>query len=166
MKSGFLKSIHLSRGIASVLVAWVPRCAVFSGGFESELFHGKSSIVIFGGFGVELFFIISGFVIALNVDNNFDYKRFIYSLVVRLVRVYWLYTFAFYIAMLCFAKGYVSIPYGLLLSLFFIPYENQFGAVQPVLAVGWSLNYEMLLYLSVGLLTFMISKRFYLFLYP
>lgn len=102
--------------------------------------------------------------IALNVNNNFDYKIFICSRVVRLVPVYWLYTFVFYIAMLCFAKGYVFIPSELLLSLLFIPYENQFGAVQPILSVGWSLNYEVLFYISVGLLIFMNNNMFYLFL--
>ncbi|WP_199763579.1 acyltransferase family protein [Vibrio vulnificus] len=164
MESHFLKSIHLARGIASVLVAWIHAVQFFPDGFDSELFDGKSSIVIVGGLGVDLFFIISGFVIALNVNNNIDYKRFICSRVVRLVPVYWLYTFAFYIAMLCFAKDYLFIPTELLYSLLFIPYENQFGAVQPILSVGWSLNYEMLFYVSVGLLMFMNSKKFYLFL--
>jgi peptidoglycan/LPS O-acetylase OafA/YrhL len=46
----------------------------------------------------------------------------------------------------------------LLKSLFFIPFTKGSGIVQPLLFIGWSLNYEMFFYLAlaIGLL---ISKR-------
>lgn len=45
--------------------------------------------------------------------------------------------------------------YNLLKSLLFIPYVKESGSVQPILFVGWTLNYEMFFYalfaLSMGL---------------
>jgi peptidoglycan/LPS O-acetylase OafA/YrhL len=38
----------------------------------------------------------------------------------------------------------------LLKSLLFIPYRKESGAVQPVLFLGWTLNYEMFFYLIYG----------------
>ncbi len=39
----------------------------------------------------------------------------------------------------------------LLRSLLFIPFYKENGLIRPLLFVGWSLNYEMLFYLSIAL---------------
>jgi len=51
-------------------------------------------------------------------------------------------------------KATTADPVQLLKSLFFIPFRKSDGLVQPVLFVGWSLNFEMFFYLlfSFGLL--------------
>lgn len=48
VKNSFLKSIHLSRGIASILVAWIHAVQFFPGEFDSVLFQEKSNIVFVG----------------------------------------------------------------------------------------------------------------------
>jgi peptidoglycan/LPS O-acetylase OafA/YrhL len=111
-----------------------------------------------GSFGVAIFFVISGFIMAMICDTN--PQHFIARRVARIVPLYWLLTLAV-AAMALVAPnllGRTSVNLAVLLkSLFFIPYKTN-GAYFPVLFLGWSLNYEMYFYVLIagGLL---ISKR-------
>jgi peptidoglycan/LPS O-acetylase OafA/YrhL len=51
-----------------------------------------------------------------------------------------------------------SIPH-LLHSLIFLPYPNNFGNLQPTLALGWTLNYEMYFY-SLFAVSLVFTVRF------
>ncbi|KJY84160.1 hypothetical protein TW81_05010 [Vibrio galatheae] len=160
-----IETIQFIRGVASILVAWIHAIQFFPGHFSNDLFDESSNVVSIGGFGVDIFFIISGFVIALNVDKKPSLRQFVVSRFVRVVPLYWLYTIAFYLFMLFFASSYDFLPIELLYSMLFIPYENQFGAFQPILAVGWSLNYEILFYVIMSILILMKVRNFLLFLF-
>lgn len=100
-----------------------------------------------GGTGVEIFLIISGFVAMYSTKNsveNYWIKR-----IIKIVPLYWLVTmvtgFFVYITPQLFRSYEVSLEY-LMKSLLFIPYEHS-GILQPLLGVGWTLNYEMFFYL-------------------
>lgn len=104
-----------------------------------------------GAWGVDLFFIISGF-IACYITADSD-RKFLTKRVIRVVPLYWLGTFA------VFALAFVvpqalnnttTDPVQLVKSLFFIPFEKG-PNVYPVLYLGWTLNYEMLFYLLFAL---------------
>ena len=103
-----------------------------------------------GAFGVDIFFVISGFVMAHTVlsaqTTPFSFfKRRLW----RIVPLYWLLTFSVFLVAIVapnMLKATSSDPIELLKSLAFIPFIKANGLVQPTLFVGWSLNYEMFFY--------------------
>ncbi|WP_435637951.1 acyltransferase family protein [Carnimonas bestiolae] len=109
-----------------------------------------------GQVGVDVFFIVSGFVIYLSSANKRpNSPRFMLERVVRIAPAYWLFTLL--TAAIIYYNASVMPPYGLdagalLKSLLFIPTQNpaHFG-YYPILPVGWTLNFEMMFYLLFAL---------------
>lgn len=107
--------------------------------------------------GVNLFFVISGFVMMLTaghlVGQPNAFRRFMLSRIIRIVPLYWLLNFLKILQILimpslAFASPTVS---NVVLSLFFIPSRNAEGAIETFYGVGWTLNFEMAFYLIVAL---------------
>ena len=98
-------------------------------------------------FGVELFFVISGFVICHAAAQ--DSRRFLAKRVARVVPLYWLATLGMFV-LARIAPALVGATQAtatnLLRSLLFWPYPRDDGADMPLLFVGWTLNYEALFY--------------------
>jgi exopolysaccharide production protein ExoZ len=115
------------------------------------------------GFGVQLFFIISGFVMVYATEPLFGTWRgpfvFLERRLVRIVPLYWVVT-TFYLALtLVFAKFDKGYPASFVLaSYLFIPAARPDGTIEPLVGQGWSLNYEMLFY-AVFALTVFQSRR-------
>jgi peptidoglycan/LPS O-acetylase OafA/YrhL len=113
-----------------------------------------------GAAGVDIFFVISGFVMAVSTIGR-EHKthpalNFLGRRLIRLVPLYWLITFIFLFKLELlrrfpgFANGprLVEAPLGYILSsLFFIPYRNSLDAVAPLVVAGWTLSFEMFFYL-------------------
>jgi exopolysaccharide production protein ExoZ len=112
-----------------------------------------------GGFGVDLFFCISGFIMVVSSKYLFgaadSRSTFIVRRATRLVPLYWIATLGMLPLLI-----YGSHPYGgdlkaaLATSLLFWPYPTygfQGDAVFPVHTLGWSLNYEVFFYLLFSL---------------
>jgi peptidoglycan/LPS O-acetylase OafA/YrhL len=95
--------------------------------------------------GVDLFFVISGFVIVHSSDNLFGQpgarSEFLIRRIARIVPPYWAATLILIPATLT-PPDFTSV----LQSLLFIPYVNTSGSMNPVHGVGWTLNFEMLFY--------------------
>lgn len=105
-----------------------------------------------GNLGVDLFFVISGFIIYYSTASRpFDLRDFLWRRGRRLVPIYWVYT-ALFVALtlvLPFAlrtEGGVGIAQ-LTASAFFVSFAI---SPFPVVYVGWSLEYEVLFYLLVA----------------
>ncbi|WP_025731727.1 acyltransferase family protein [Carnimonas nigrificans] len=117
-----------------------------------------------GQVGVDVFFIVSGFVIYLSSANKRpNSSRFILERVVRIAPAYWLFTLL--TAAIIYYNASVMPPYGLdasslLKSLLFIPTQNpaHFG-YYPILPVGWTLNFEMMFYLLFAL-SLLVGKKY------
>lgn len=120
-------------------------------GFISKIFFLR------GGLGLDIFFVLSGFVISISASKNTGKPfRFLTSRFLRVFPNYWLYTLLLVASCaLLPAWCYVTqwTPRSLLLSLFLIPNENpnHYGQY-PFLYTGWSLSYEMFFYTGMGLL--------------
>jgi peptidoglycan/LPS O-acetylase OafA/YrhL len=115
----------------------------------------------FGFYGVDVFFVISGFIMAGICDIRPE--KFFLRRLIRIVPTYWIATFGIFILSAVAPELLKATrPHfdELVKSLLFIPFVKEDGLLQPLLFVGWSLNYEMYFYvvLSVALL-FVKGKR-------
>jgi peptidoglycan/LPS O-acetylase OafA/YrhL len=112
-----------------------------------------------GPFGVEIFFVISGFVMWVTThDGRRTPDEFWKARIRRIVPLYWFYTSLFIAAAVA---GLTSFPFPsfdllfVLKSYLFVPATNpESGLTQPLYGLGWSLNYEMFFYLLFGLALF------------
>ena len=112
-----------------------------------------------GRFGVDLFFVISGYIMARICGTNTQF--FLRRRLIRIVPPYWLCTILLYMFALYRPKLLLSThpgPADLFKSLLFVPYYKM-GLIRPVLYVGWSLNYEILFYLLVAVSIFLLPRH-------
>ena len=137
-------SIELLRSIAALLVVFL---------------HASNGY--FGACGVDIFFVISGFIMSLVIDRGEIGFHFIKNRLIRIVPSYWFLTLILFGAaqFIPFAvKSSVSAS-DLYSSLFFMPFLKSSGAIQPVLNVGWSLNYEMLFYALIFVSSLFVREK-------
>lgn len=120
-------------------------------------------------FGVDVFFVISGFIM-VHVSGR-DFARpgaawqFLCRRLIRIVPLYWALT-TIMLAVGLLLPQLLAIPIGSLSyvvsSYLFIP-EWRVGApvpeIRPLLALGWTLNYEMLFYVALAGVMFLPVKR-------
>ncbi|REC94608.1 acyltransferase family protein [Kushneria indalinina] len=156
-----LVSVQALRAFAAWLVVFHHFMQVFFG-FDTDNPAGHL-LSTRGQMGVDLFFVISGFVIYITTaDRSMKTLRFLWQRAARIVPVYWFYT-AVTAAILFFASDLMP-DYGLdlpslIMGLLFIPNENPAGfGDYPILPVGWTLNFEMMFYL-VFALSFLLPPR-------
>lgn len=109
-----------------------------------------------GSQGVQIFFVISGFVMALSsgaISGKLaNWNAFILRRLARIAPLYWLMNLAKLATLIIlpsavFAKPDIS---NILLSLLFIPSRNENGLIETFYGVGWTLNFEMFFYLLVA----------------
>ncbi|WP_424628026.1 acyltransferase family protein [Bradyrhizobium sp. SYSU BS000235] len=120
----------------------------------------------FGAVGVDIFFIISGFIMwVTTASERTTPSSFILNRIVRIVPLYWLVTLLLYGGWRIFRDPALLPPVSnLLQSLFFIPFiPERAGIIQPLLITGWTLNYEMFFYV-VFACGFLIARRYRLLL--
>ncbi len=141
-------AIQLLRAIAAMSVVY---------------FHNQPPLQ-FGIFGVDIFFVISGFVMAMVTAQHADARSFLSNRIIRIVPLYWILTTCLVFVVLIKPSLLAWTTFNVtnyLKSIFFIPYFKESGLLQPFLNVGWTLNYEMLFYvcMTTGLA---ISKRWHI----
>lgn len=114
--------------------------------------------------GVDIFFVISGFVIYSSViKNNKSFLDFIKDRICRVVPAYWLYTFIFALVLIFYPWTHIASGvdfWHLVRSLFFIPSDNPspYAGKFPTLIVGWTLNFEMMFYLVFSMSILFCNK--------
>ena len=107
--------------------------------------------------GIDIFFVLSGFIMVYTSWGKSGLgaaKTFMFRRIIRIVPIYWFYTAVLALIALFLPQVLDKaefIPIEFLKSLFFIPYINSAGDLQPLLANGWSLNYEMYFYVVFAL---------------
>ncbi len=114
-------------------------------GYLAEIF---GLTVPFGG--VDLFFVISGYIMAYTTTDRVTPRVFMIRRISRIVPLYWVATLGVF-SLALIAPSVVkstNADFGeLIQSLLFIPFAKTNGIVQPTLFVGWTLNYEMMFYI-------------------
>jgi exopolysaccharide production protein ExoZ len=107
-----------------------------------------------GAAGVDIFFIISGFVMVISsrrlADQAGAWLIFLRHRVVRIVPLYWLLTTVKILAVVVLGGVVLrtSLDFNFVAgSYLFLPVTDSAGHFRPVLPVGWTLTYEFLFYL-------------------
>lgn len=136
------ESVQFLRGIAALFVLMQHICFIER-----------------GSFGVDIFFLISGFIMMYVTQK--DTGHFIVKRAIRIIPLYYAMTFVSYVALLVMPTLFeqtTANPVNLWKSLLFIPFSME-GVTQPILRVGWTVNYEVLFYL-LFLLAMKLSHKY------
>lgn len=136
---GEVRSIQYLRGLAALGVL------VFHAAERAGSAFGV------GAAGVDVFFVISGFIMwVVTCRKTPSPGVFLWRRVQRIVPLYWAVTLVTAaIAVLvpfAFPSMQVTVE-AVAKSLFFVPYHDPNGLIAPLIVPGWTLNYEMLFYL-------------------
>lgn len=176
-----INSIQALRGIAALLVVTTHVETALRENGKTGIpwvshFPGLSG---FGGVGVDIFFVISGFIMAYVGVRYFrgegSIRDFLARRVLRIYPLYWLITLIYICAAL--TKTLFSLFEGqhftealdfdlqlhrLVGAFTLFPTYNELGNLQPIVGVGWTLSYEVFFYLIFAL-TLSLGFRFSLF---
>lgn len=156
-----LNSIQTLRALAAWLVVGHHFIQIFYNSSMSGVI--SQSFKNYGAIGVDLFFVISGFVIYASASKKpVTPIEFIQNRLARIAPAYWLFTFIT-AAVLLYSPGAIPLtafePAFFLKSLFFIPAQNPSGiGLYPLITVGWTLNYEASFYAVFVLALFLPAK--------
>ena len=156
MNSNRIDAIQGLRAIAALLVVFDHAVIVLQQ--KADVFTLKEQLAWhLGATGVWLFFMISGFIMITSSHEQFgkldSTRLFLLRRFARIAPLYWIAT-SVYAVKLMLAGAAPSVA-TFMQSLWFLPYRNAEGLMQPILGVGWTLNYEMLFYVL-----FAIALRF------
>ena len=155
-----LNNIQALRGVAVLVVV------LFHLVIIERKFGGSSTILPgwlqFGMFGVDLFFVISGFVMVMVTRGKFQNVKqsllFLYHRVSRIYPLYWVYTTVALIVFLI-QPSWVNSSQGnqvdILASYLLLPDE-----LLPLVQVGWTLIHEMYFYLVFFLIMLFLPEKF------
>ncbi|MFP4891496.1 acyltransferase family protein [Paraburkholderia sp. EG304] len=125
-------------------------------GWASHIFPHVSR---YGELGVDIFFVISGFVIALvsygEPPGFGGARKFMLARIARVVPLYWALTALLVVVLAIKPSVFVPWTFGdprfslwhVVTSFLFVPSLNWSGLIAPALNVGWTLNYEVWFYI-------------------
>jgi peptidoglycan/LPS O-acetylase OafA/YrhL len=152
----FLPWVQALRAFAALCVAFhhIAHDAIKGGGDPRGWLAGLERVFPWDA-GVDMFFVISGFVIVHASAGLFGRVDgpgiFLRRRLQRIVPLYWIMTTAF-LAVLLAGRGAIHGDIGgpayVAASYLFIPWARPDGVVQPAFGLGWTLNYEMFFYLA------------------
>jgi peptidoglycan/LPS O-acetylase OafA/YrhL len=108
-----------------------------------------------GNAGVDLFFVISGFIMVFTTGRKpLGPLAFLGARVRRIVPLYWTVTLAVFLVALVAPRltqnTEADLPH-LIGSLLFLPVQRADGTLRPTVFVGWTLNFEMAFYVLFAL---------------
>jgi exopolysaccharide production protein ExoZ len=155
-------SIQLLRAIAVLLVVYV-HIIDSSKKFSSsqwDFFYLEN----WGAIGLDLFFVISGFIMTIIAPRYIatkNWKDFAFRRILRIVPLYWVLSF-FSLGYSVFNGSPVSFDRLIKTILFFPIFDSRF--VFPLIPVGWSLSLEMYFYLIIAILLIFFNKSIYKYL--
>jgi peptidoglycan/LPS O-acetylase OafA/YrhL len=151
-RTGEFHSVQYLRGIAALAVIY----------FHTKVYIPDFAWPIgrqFGYGGVDLFFVVSGFIMMVTTSAKPQSTwAFYLRRIIRVVPLYWGATLTAAVLFLvipgAFLKQTITFNH-VVLSLLFIPHhvEGEIGA-PPFFKIGWTLNFEMFFYLVFGLTLF------------
>lgn len=169
-----LESIQVLRAVAASLVVLFHTqmlMHIYEGryGLPPSLLTSAEGYLLFGQCGVDIFFVISGFVMAYITFDNFGLKQaaipFLRRRIARIVPAYWFFTSIMAFLLFSFPNLFSTASFdlrGLIFSYLFIPYTPSSLNSAPILAVGWTLSYEFYFYILIALGLIIFTRKQFL----
>jgi len=121
---------------------------------------------IHGPAGVDIFFVISGFVMMISAGRLLTKANpagvFLWRRLLRIAPLYWLLTLAKLVLITAWpALSVHARPshWNVVSSFFFIPSVGPSGEIRPLIPVGWTLSFEMFFYVLFAAGLWMIHRR-------
>lgn len=151
---GHIESLQVLRAVAVVLVAWAH--------VEQEIApRGSTPRFDLGIFGIDIFFVISGFILSLIVLRSRSHRgpeaawEFLKRRIIRIYPIYW-----FFVALTALRALHGHVPLGAqyLPSIFLLPspgYPHQWLLVP----IAWTLIFEMFFYYLLSVIQVATIKR-------
>ncbi|GGD97238.1 acyltransferase [Aureimonas endophytica] len=158
--AGRLEGIQLLRALAALAVVFIHSITRISVTFPDKaggslFLTMRGNQWTFGDAGVDIFFVISGFIMLYVHAGDFGKAgavgEFLRRRVLRIAPIYWLLT-SLGVALLVAGPDLFGHPRGgldlawIAGSYLFLPLPSPEGPISPVLGVGWTLNYEFFFY--------------------
>jgi peptidoglycan/LPS O-acetylase OafA/YrhL len=146
--------VQALRAFAALSVAFVhiAHDDITNGGDPAGIFKAITKFMPWDA-GVDIFFVISGFVIVHASAPLFSSRNgpaiFLRRRLSRIVPLYWIMTTAFVAILLLDPSdihGDIGGSHYIIASYLFIPLPRPDGLLQPVYGLGWTLNFEMFFY--------------------
>ncbi|MDP1026692.1 acyltransferase [Sphingomonas sp. KR1UV-12] len=150
-----IANLQLLRALAAMLVVLFHAREIAPDVAEYPLFRG-------GMCGVDIFFVLSGFVMVYTTERPDQARRFLLRRMLRVAPPYYLIVLvAALLWMLSpgLFRSTVIDPESLTKTLAFVPYVKSDARIYPILFVGWTLNYEMFFY-AVFAVAMLVSHRY------
>lgn len=156
--SSVIKNLQILRFVAAfmVLIDHLQYEIASRSFIDANRFHPTHTLFWAGG--VDIFFVISGFIMFTIGKDRFGAKgaswHFFARRLVRVVPVYWIFNILMLISLLLFSHriNHNNVSWvDVVTSFLFIPHHNSFGAYSPIITLGWTLNFEMFFYVLFAL---------------
>lgn len=139
---GKLLTLQVARGVAANLV-------VFSHLFAAETLYTAGGVLpsfaVCGLAGVDLFFVLSGFIMVAVAGRGVGPPQFLWRRAVRIYPTYWLVSLVILVILVvapAMDHSQIKMPFSLWRSFLLMP-----DRTPPLLTVGWTLVHEMYFYL-------------------
>ncbi len=158
--------VQMLRAFAALFVVVTHALHEVSEMLEAQGLHFDDKIYP-GDFGVDIFFIISGFIMVFVSRDAFGSVgagwSFLVRRIVRVAPLYWIMTMVVvaivFVAPQLMDNG-TNDPAHWLGSFLFIPVERATdGLIRPLLGIGWTLQYEMFFYFLFAVAMFWPIKK-------
>lgn len=153
-----IEGIQSLRGLAALFVMMYHiKILAEKNGIQSPLINNA----IFGHmyYGVDIFFVISGFIMANSLSyHQISAFRFIKNRLIRIVPLYWCLSLLFFFATILSSESLEidSFTYTDLIHTLTFTATILMNEV-PIIDQGWSLEYEMVFYLLIGICLFFVK---------
>lgn len=157
-----LYSVQYLRGFAVIIVAYIHGVKLQMGS-GTESYQQKFNFMI-GAFSVDMFFIISGFIMCYVFGKYSGIKDFIKYLKKKFIRINVVYYFTSLVMILClfiFSPGEISLE-NIIKTLTIIPiFDSGDEFTYPLIYVGWTLSYEWFFYIlyAVFIILSIVKRR-------
>lgn len=153
-----LGSLDGLRGLAALAVVMYHYTYRYHELYGHQLESSMLSLFKYGHLGVQLFFIISGFVIYLSIQHTDTLKRFFVNRFSRLYPAYWLSIILTFIIVTIFGLPGREVNFEeMLVNLTML---NGFVGIRSVDGVYWTLRVELTFYIGIAILYFLVPKNY------
>lgn len=150
-----LNLIQVFRGLAAVMVLLGHGNLIYNQNFNQDFLF---EVFLFGGLGVDFFFVLSGFIIFYvhqsDIGRRSRLKSFFTKRFIRIYPIYWVVLTLKLAASFLFAYDPETSQrsFGEILKAFLLFPQDRTILSSSFLGVSWTLSYEVFFYLMFGLL--------------